>query len=206
MSGSSERVYVVDDEPAVRKALLRLLRAAGFEAAAFESPKAFLLELEPASAGCAILDVAMPGLDGLALQRELQARGSTLPMVFLTGRGDIPKSVQAMKRGAIDFLTKPVDDEVLLAAVRAALARDRSQRQAREDAADVRRRLESLTLREREVLEGVVAGKLNKQIGAELGITEKTVKVHRGHTMEKMGAGSLAELVHLVERAGVPGP
>jgi len=206
LSDSSERVYVVDDEPAVRKALLRLLRAAGFEAAAFESPKAFLLELETASAGCAILDVAMPGLDGLALQRELHARGSTLPIVFLTGRGDIPKSVQAMKRGAIDFLTKPVDDEVLLAAVRSALARDRSQRQAREDAADVRRRLESLTLREREVLEGVVAGKLNKQIGAELGITEKTVKVHRGRTMEKMGAGSLAELVHLVERAGVPGP
>jgi len=206
LSGSSEHVYVVDDEPAVRKALLRLLRAAGFEAATFESPRAFLLALEPASAGCAILDVAMPGLDGLALQRELHARGSTLPIVFLTGRGDIPKSVQAMKRGAIDFLTKPVDDEALLAAVRAALARDRAQRQAREAAADVRRRLESLTLREREVLEGVVAGKLNKQIGAELGITEKTVKVHRGRTMEKMGAGSLAELVHLVERAGVPGP
>ena len=206
MKGSPERVFVVDDEPAVRRSLTRLLRSAGFEAAAFESPKAFLLELAPGSAGCAILDVAMPGLDGLALQRELHARGSTLPIVFLTGRGDIPKSVQAMKRGAIDFLTKPVDDEVLLAAVRAALARDRAQRQAREEAADVRRRLESLTLREREVLEGVVAGKLNKQIGAELGITEKTVKVHRGRTMEKMGAGSLAELVHLVERAGVHGP
>ena len=145
----------------------------------------------------------MPGLDGLALQQELESRGSTLPIVFLTGHGDIPKSVAAMKRGAADFLTKPVDDEVLLRAVRQALERDRAGRARREELAEIRRRLDTLTDREREVLDGVVAGQLNKQIGGDLGISEKTVKVHRGRVMEKMGAASLAELVHFAERAGI---
>jgi FixJ family two-component response regulator len=202
VSTTPERVFVVDDEPAVRKGLWRLLRSAGFEADTFESPEEFLSRLPPDSPGCVILDVLMPGLDGLALQRELDSRGSTLPIVFLTGHGDIPKSVQAMKGGAVDFLTKPVDEQVLVGAVRQALERDRAKRQARAEVGDVLARLETLTLREREVLEGVVAGKLNKQIGGDLGITEKTVKVHRGRVMEKMGAGSLAELVHFTERVG----
>ncbi len=203
MSIVSQRVFVVDDEPAVRKSLWRLLRSAGFEVEAFESPEEFLRALPPDSPGCAILDVSMPGLDGLALQRELEARGSALPIVFLTGRADIPQSVQAMKRGAVDFLTKPVEAELLLRAVRQALEKDRAGRAVAEDLADIRRRLATLTIREREVLEGVVSGRLNKQIGGDLGISEKTVKVHRGRVMEKMGAASLAELVHVAERGGI---
>jgi FixJ family two-component response regulator len=206
VSGGSlfrERVFVVDDEATVRRSLARLLRAAGLDAAAFGSCEEFLSELPSDASGCLILDLSMPGLDGLALQRELSSRGSSLPIVFLTGRADVPQSVQAMKGGAADFLTKPVDDEVLLGAVRRALDVDRSGREARSEIAAVRDRLSALTAREREVLEGVVDGKLNKQIGGELGITEKTVKVHRGRVMEKMAAGSVAELVHLAARAGV---
>ena len=203
MRSEHERVYVVDDDPAVRRSLVRLLRSAGLEAVAFESPEEFLRLVPPEAAGCAILDLSMPGLDGLALQRELSARGCLLPVLFLTGYGDIPETVQAMKAGALDFLSKPVDDGVLLRAVRQALAAGRAAGEARRQAADARRRLSTLTPREREVLEGVVAGKLNKQIGGDLGIAEKTVKVHRGRVMEKMGAGSLAELVQLADRAGL---
>ncbi|HEY1251452.1 MAG TPA: response regulator [Thermoanaerobaculia bacterium] len=198
-----ERVFIVDDEAPVRRGLTRLLRAAGLEATAFESPEAFLHELPADATGCVILDLSMPRLDGLALQRELASRGCSLPIVFLTGRADVPQSVQAMKGGAADFLTKPVDDEVLLSAIRQALDADRSGREARSETDAVRHRLAALTTREREVLAGVVDGKLNKQIGGELGITEKTVKVHRGRVMEKMAAGSVAELVHLAARAGV---
>ncbi len=203
MSTDLQRVFVVDDEPAVRKSLWRLLRSAGFEVEAFASPEEFLRALPPDSPGCAILDVSMPGLDGLALQRELESRGSALPIVFLTGRADIPQSVQAMKSGAVDFLTKPVEGELLLSAVRQALEKDRAGRAVAEELADIRRRLATLTAREREVLGGVVSGRLNKQIGGDLGISEKTVKVHRGRVMEKMGAASLAELVHVAERGGI---
>ena len=206
MTGSVERVYLVDDEPAVRKALWRVLRTAGIEVAAFGSAEEFLEALEREPAGCAILDVAMPGLDGLAVQEMLGARGIDLPIVFLTGRGDIPMSVRAMKAGAFDFLTKPVDGEVLVAAVRRALERGRVVRREHRAVADVRRRLASLTPREREVLGGVVDGRLNKQIAADLGISEKTVKIHRGHVMEKMAAGSLAELVRLADRLGIRSP
>ncbi len=201
MSAGSERVFVVDDDPGVRKSLSRLLRSAGLEALAFESPEEFLRNLGADAAGCAILDVAMPGLDGLALQRELASRGSELPVIFLTGHGDVPRSVQAMKGGAADFLTKPVDDEVLLAAVRRAVEADRAGRASRRERTEIRERLASLTPREREVMEGVVAGRLNKQIAADLGIAEKTVKVHRGRVMEKMAASSIAELVRLADRA-----
>ena len=206
MTGPVERVYVVDDEPAVRKALWRVLRSAGIEVAAFGSAEEFLRALEKQPAGCAILDVAMPGLDGLALQETLGARGIDLPILFLTGRGDIPMSVRAMKAGAFDFLTKPVDGEVLLAAVRRALERGRVVRREHREVADIRRRLASLTPREREVLEGVVDGRLNKQIAADLGIAEKTVKIHRGHVMEKMAAGSLAELVQFAGRVRIRRP
>jgi FixJ family two-component response regulator len=200
---TAERVYLVDDEPAVRKALGRLLRSAGVEVATFGSAEEFLGALEEEAAGCALLDVAMPGLDGLALQETLARRGIDLPVLFLTGHGDVPMSVRAMKAGASDFLTKPVDGKVLVAAVRRALERGRSLARARREDAEIHRRLASLTPREREVLQGVVSGRLNKQIAADLGISEKTVKVHRGRVMEKMNAPSLAELVRLADRAGL---
>ena len=201
MKGPVERVYVVDDEPAVRKGLWRLLRSAGYEVSTFASAEDFLQGLEPEAAGCAILDVAMPGLDGLALQRTLADRGAALPVLFLTGRGDVPASVKAMKAGATDFLTKPVDEDVLLEALRRALERGKAERESRRRLVEARERLEALTPREREVLEGVVAGRLNKQIAGDLGIAEKTVKVHRGRVMEKLGASSVAELVRLADRA-----
>ena len=203
MSPSRERVYVVDDEPVVRKTLSRLLRVSGFECLTFDSAEALLDALDPDAEGCAVLDVAMPGLDGLALQEALVGRGSILPILFLTGRGDIPASVRAMKAGASDFLTKPVEDATLIAAVRLALERGRAVRSARRDALDARARLASLTPREQEVLDGVVAGRLNKQIAADLGITEATVKVHRGRVMEKAGVSSVPDLVRLAERAAL---
>lgn len=203
MSVPGERVFVVDDEPAVRKALSRLLRAAGFEVFEFASSEEFLRRLPPDAAGCATLDVHMPGLDGLDVQRELAARGISLPIIFLTGRGDVPKSVRAMKDGAVDFLTKPVDAEQLIRSVRQALDADRAGRAVRTEVVEIRRRLGTLTERERQVLDGVIAGRLNKQIGGALGITEKTVKVHRGRVMEKMGVDSLAALVHVAQRAGI---
>ena len=196
----------MDDEPVVRKSIARLLRLSGFEAVSFESADDFLRGVVPEAEGCAILDIAMPGLDGLALQQALIDRGIALPILFLTGHGDVPGTVRAMKAGASDFLTKPVEDATLIAAVHAALERGRAAREARQDHASIRARLELLTPREREVLEYVVAGRLNKQIGGELGITEATVKVHRGRVMEKMRVTSLAELVHLADRIGLKSP
>ncbi|HEY6931262.1 MAG TPA: response regulator [Thermoanaerobaculia bacterium] len=198
MSGSRERVFVVDDDPGVRKSLSRLLRSAGFEPLAFGSAEEFLRQLSADASGCLILDISMPGLDGLALQNELSSRGGELSVVFLTGHGDIPRSVRAMKSGAIDFLTKPVDDDVLLASVRQALDAERSGRHVRHEIAGIERRLATLTDREHQVLDGVVAGRLNKQIAGDLRITEKTVKVHRARVMVKMEASSLAELVRFV--------
>lgn len=198
-----ETVYVVDDEPAVVKSLSRLLSSEGFVVKTFASPAEFLERLDPVASGCAVLDLAMPRLDGLALQKALSARGSELPILFVTGRGDIPKSVEAMKMGAVDFLTKPVDGEKLLAAVRRAMEMDRARRGTRAEVTEIRRRLETLTPREREVLEGVVAGRLNKQIAGDLGAALKTIKIHRGRMMEKMGAGSVAELVRQADRAGI---
>ena len=202
MSPPRETVFVVDDDPAVRKSFSRLLRSARLNAVAFGSPAEFLDHFDPRAAGCAVLDVSMPGLDGLALQETLAARGSELPILFVTGHGDVPKSVQAMKRGAVDFLTKPVDDEDLLRAVRQALGRNRERRKADEDLAGIRERFATLTLREREVLEGVVAGQLNKQIAGYLGTAVKTIKVHRGRVMVKMEATSVADLVRMADRLG----
>jgi FixJ family two-component response regulator len=199
-------LYVVDDDDAVRAALGRLLRAGGYRVAAFQSAETFLVQHDPHAHGCIVLDVAMPGLDGLALQQLLAERGSHMPVIFLTGRADVPTSVRAMKRGAFDFLTKPVDGDELFPAVARALERDLALRRADAARAATESRLSTLTAREREVLTHVMAGRLNKQIAADLGTAEKTVKVHRARGMEKMHVRSVAELVRIVERARPQSP
>jgi FixJ family two-component response regulator len=202
MTTGESTVFLVDDDPAVLKALARQLRSAGYRAETFEGAEAFLNHYEPQRPGCLLLDLAMPGLDGLELQRRLREADCGPPIVFLTGQGDIPAGVRAMKSGAVDFLTKPVAEEALFAAIGEALARDAECRRARDELARVRTCLASLTPREHEVLEGVVAGKLNKQIAAELDTAEKTIKIHRARVMAKMRAGSVAELARLIERLG----
>jgi len=196
-------VFVVDDDAAVRKAVSRLLRSAGVAVAVFASPREFLAQYDPATPGCLVLDVAMPGFSGLQLQTALSEKGTSLPIIFLTGHGDVSKSVQAMKQGAFDFLSKPAKDKDLLTAVRAAFERDTVVRQERAKLSEIRARLDTLTPREREVLELVVSGKLNKQIAGDLGIAEATVKMHRAHVMEKMKVQSVAELTRLTERFGI---
>jgi FixJ family two-component response regulator len=188
-------VYLVDDEPCLLRALQRLLQAEGHAVQAFQSAEEFLRAYDPARAGCVVTDLCLPGLDGLSLQRTLSALGDTRAVVLMTAYGDIATGVHAMKEGAIDFLVKPFDDEVFLAAVRSALARDAYDREVLRELQMVRGRLASLTPREHEVLDHVVTGRLNKQIAADLGITEKTIKVHRARAMEKMGVSTLAELV-----------
>jgi FixJ family two-component response regulator len=198
-------VFVVDDYAPGRKSISRLLRTAGFSVAAFASAKEFLAQYDPQTPGCLVLDLAMPEVSGLELQRILADKGSLLPIIFLTGHGDISKSVQAMKSGASDFLTRPVNDEDLLGAVRVAIEKDRALRREQAELAEIRARLATLTPREREVLEYVVAGKLNKQIAGELGTVEQTVKIHRAHVMQKMRVQSVAELVRLTQRCGIGG-
>ena len=199
----SPTVFLVDDYAPVRSSISRLLRAAGFAVAAFASAEEFLAQYDRHTPGCLVLDLAMPGLDGLELQRRLAKTGSALPIIFLTGEGDIPKSVHAMKQGASDFLTKPVDDEDLLVAVRVAIEKDRAIRREQDELFEIRARLAALTPREREVLEYVVTGKLNKQIADYLGTVEQTVKIHRARVMQKMKVQSVAELVRLTERCGI---
>lgn len=196
-------VFVVDDDPGVLSGLTRLLAAARYTARTFTSARDFLSAHDPDVAGCAILDVAMPELDGLELQRALGTAGIERPIIFLTGRGDIPMTVRAMQAGAIDFLTKPVSAEALLAAVARAHARDSESRRARSEVASIKSGLEKLTPREREVFTHVVAGLLNKQIASELGTVEKTVKVHRGRMMRKLGVRTVQDLVRLALRAGL---
>ncbi len=196
-------VHLVDDDAAVLRSLRRLLDAAGLPAVAFDSPQHFLDAIGPDSAGCAVLDLAMPGLDGLALQQALLQRDCHLPVIFLTARGDIPASVRAMKAGAVDFLTKPVDAEPLLAALHVALERDRAARAERAERRDIEARVATLTAREREVLRHLVAGQLNKQIAAHLGTAEKTVKVHRARVLAKLGVRSLPDLTRLTQRVGI---
>jgi FixJ family two-component response regulator len=196
-------VFVVDDYAAGRRSISRLLRTAGFAVTAFASAKEFLAQYDAETRGCLVLDLAMPEISGLDLQGILAGKGSLLPIIFLTAHGDIPKSVQAMKRGASDFLIKPVNDEDLLAAVRVAIDKNRALHREQAELSEIRARVTTLTPREREVLEYVVAGKLNKQIASELGTVEQTVKVHRAHVMQKMKAHSVAELVRLTERCGI---
>ena len=198
-------VFVVDDYAPGRKSISRLLRTAGFAVATFASAEEFLAQYEPETPGCLVLDLAMPGVSGLELQRILAGKSSLLPIIFLTGTAGIPESVQAMKHGASDFLTKSVNDEDLLAAVRVAIEKDRALRREQAELSEIRARVARLTPREREVLEYVVAGKLNKQIAGELGTVEQTVKIHRAHVMQKMRVQSVAELVRLTQRCGIGG-
>lgn len=200
MNTTRRIVHIVDDEPGMRKALGRLLRAEGLYVRAFESATAFLSVCLVEEIACLILDVTMPDLDGLELQRRLTHLGLLVPIIFLTGNGDIPMSVRAIKAGAVDFLTKPVKDSDLLVAVRTSLQLADTRNAERSLDAAVRVRHESLTPRERQVMSLVVAGKLNKQIAAELGTGEQTIKIHRGRVMEKMGVHSVADLVRAAVR------
>lgn len=197
------RVFVVDDDISVRKSLARLVKAAGYEAETFGSVREFLARRAYEGPCCLVLDVRMPGLTGLDLQEALRAAGQRLAIVFITGHHDIPVSVKAMKGGAVDFLTKPVDEGTLLGAIQQAVARTRAERRQQARVTEIRNRIMSLTPREAAVFALVVTGMLNKQIGSELGIAEKTVKVHRARVMEKMRAGSLAELVRLAGEGSV---
>jgi FixJ family two-component response regulator len=197
-------IYLVDDDHAVRQALARTLRAEGWSVEQFESADAFMARPPSDDRGCLVLDVSMPGLDGLALQRRLNEERRSIPIVFLTGHGDIPMSVRAIKAGAANFLTKPVDSATLVAALRSAIEEDDRARSSRAEIAELERRLATLTAREREVLAGLVAGKLNKQIAADLGVVEQTVKFHRARVMERMQARTTAELVHFAFRLGFP--
>ena len=194
-------VYLVDDDPGVLKALSRLLRAKGYEIRPYSSPQLFLEEHDVTVPGCAVLDVSMPGLDGLELQRALTAtNGFHRPVLFVTGKGDIPTSVRAMKAGAIDFLTKPVKDVDLFEAVSRAEARDAELRRLHSEMESIQAKVATLTPREREVLIHVVAGRLNKQIAGDLGTVEKTIKVHRSRMMEKLGIRTVADLVRMSEK------
>ena len=191
-------VFLVDDDQLVLVALKRLLTSEGYSVACYSSGEEFLRSHDPEVPGCAIIDLGLPGIDGFGIQATLSSGFADRPLIFLTGRGDIPASVKAMKAGAVDFLAKPPDASSLLTAVAQALNRDSEARQDRERRKIVEQRLSSLTPREREVLTRVVAGRLNKQIAAELGIVEKTIKVHRGRVMGKMGVRSVADLVRLI--------
>jgi len=197
-------VFVVDDDASVRSSLKFLLSTVGLHAEAFDSADSFLRKECSDVPSCLVLDVRLPGLSGLDFQRELAARNICIPIVFLTGHGDIPMSVRAMKAGAVEFLTKPFRDQDLLDAVRVALDRDRARREQEKEMANLRRRFDSLTSREQEVVSMVVAGMLNKQIAAELGTAESTVKVQRSRAMEKMQAESLADLIKMIQRVQPP--
>jgi len=203
MSITGGIVYILDDEPEMVKALTRLLRARRFEVRGYTSVHDFLKSCRPEDTSCLVLDVAMPELDGLQLQQHLTRQGIIIPIIFLTGHGDIPTSVRAIKAGATDFLTKPVDAALLVGAVRAALRIAESRRQAAAETEAWKARVASLTPRQREVMEHIVAGQLNKQIAFDLGTGEQNIKVHRAQIMRKMGVDSLAELVRIAERLGI---
>jgi len=206
MRETGATVFVVDDDAAVRRSLTRLLRSAGWNAEAFASAGDLLARAPISGPGCVLLDVNMPGMSGLELQERMADAGITLPVVFLTGKGDIPMSVHAMKHGAVDFLVKPVEESVLFQALEQAIRRQADEAVTRRHRDRIMARLALLSDREREVLERVLQGRLNKQIAFEMGIAEKTVKAHRGRVMEKMEAHTIAELVHLCDSVGIALP
>jgi FixJ family two-component response regulator len=197
-------VFVVDDDPSMRTALEDLMSSVGLEVRAFAAPQEFLQSKLPDAPGCLVLDVRLPGMSGLTFQQELAKEGLTLPVIFITGHGDIPMSVRAMKAGAVEFLTKPFHDQDLLDAIHAAIERDRKRRREAVRVAELRERFATLTDRERQIMTLVAIGRPNKQIAAELSLSEMTVKVHRGQVMRKMRAGSLPELVRMADRLGEP--
>jgi FixJ family two-component response regulator len=199
----SQVVFVIDDDASMRDAVSRLLNAVGLTVQTFASAREFLAGRLPDVPGCAVLDVRLPGLSGLDLQREMVERGIHIPVIFITGHGDIPMSVQAMKAGAVEFLTKPFRDQDLLDAVRSGIQLDRQGRKERAELAELREGLRQLTPREREVMSLVVAGLLNKQVALRLGTSEKTIKIHRSHVMQKMRADSLADLVRMSQKLGI---
>jgi FixJ family two-component response regulator len=201
-SAEESIIFIVDDDEAVRTALNSLFKSVGLNACLFGSAGELLRSKLPDVVSCIVLDVRMPGLSGLDFQAELAMAGISIPIIFMTGHGDIPMSVRAMKAGAVDFLTKPFRDQDMLDAVAKALERDRRRREAKRQLSDLQSRFESLTPREREVMALVATGLMNKQIAGELGVSEITVKIHRGHVMRKMGARSLADLVRMVEALG----
>jgi FixJ family two-component response regulator len=206
MKREDQIVFVIDDDPSMRQAIKILLETVGLKSETFVSGQEFLQSELPEVPRCLVLDVRLPGLGGLNLQRELSERGIQIPIIFITGHGDIPMSVQAMKAGAVEFLTKPFRDQDLLDAIELALERDRASRKQQAEMTELKKKYETLTAREREVMRLVVAGLLNKQIASELGTSEKTVNVHRGQVMQKMQADSLAELVRLAEKMGITSP
>ena len=206
VTGADAIVYVVDDDVSVRKAMTRMFKSLGLEVATFGTAREFLDCRRKDVPGCLILDVQMPGLTGLELQEELVAHQVDLPIVFMTGHGDIPMTVKAMRSGAVDFLPKPVDEQQLVQTVHQAIERNARKRHETATLSDFRQRVDSLSKRESEVMTLVISGLLNKQIASRLGITEHTVKVHRGRVMEKTGVDSVAQLVRLCERSGVARP
>ncbi|MCU1303196.1 MAG: DNA-binding response regulator [Candidatus Sulfotelmatobacter sp.] len=205
MTETASIVFVVDDDPSVRRAIKRLVESVGLHVELFGSAAEFMDSSRPNVVSCLVLDIRLPGISGLHFQRELIKAKNEIPTIFITAHGDIPMTVRAMKAGAVEFLTKPFRDQDLLDAIQVALERDRARRQRYADVALLRERLDSLTPREREVLPLVVSGLLNKQVAAEIGTTEGTIKVHRSQLMRKMGADSLPELVRIAEKVGISG-
>ena len=206
MAEASGVVFVIDDDPSMRAALEDLVSSVGLQVRLFASPQEFLQSNPPDTLGCLVLDVRLPGMSGLAFQNELARAGIALPVIFITGHGDIPMSVRAMKAGAVEFLTKPFHDQELLDAIHTAITRDKERRRGALIAVELQERYAALTERERQIMALVVTGRANKQIAAELDLSEMTVKVHRGQVMRKMKAGSLPELVRMADRLGASNP